>query len=161
MDFGTGGGLPGIPIAIARPDLSLCLVDSIQKKAKMVSAMIEQLPLLNASVVASRAEDLHLKEGERFQLVIARAVAPLVDLLKWSTNLFNRRDRMKVLIHDSGRVEEATTPMLLAMKGGELEDELKAATLRYPAITPIVVRFPGVPLASEALDDKKVLVIQR
>ncbi|MBI4535707.1 MAG: 16S rRNA (guanine(527)-N(7))-methyltransferase RsmG, partial [Ignavibacteriae bacterium] len=77
LDLGTGGGLPGIPISIARPDISVTHVDSIHKKVVAVKDVIERLHLTNASVVCSRAEDLpgeHPGQEVRYHIVVSRGV---------------------------------------------------------------------------------------
>ncbi len=161
LDLGTGGGLPGIPLAIVRPDLTVHLVDSIQKKVRAVQSIVEKLGLSNVRVHAGRAEEMHIEKGEGYQVIVARAVAPLVDLLKWTTKLFDRRNRMTCLIEVEGKVEEFRTPFLVAMKGGELEEEISRARVRYPEVRPVVVRFKGIPPGSSLLDDKKIIVVPR
>jgi 16S rRNA (guanine527-N7)-methyltransferase len=82
VDVGSGGGLPGIPLAIARPDLRVTLVEATQKKAAFLSAVAAALGLSNVAVRAERAE--HLGAGElhaKFDAVTARAVARLVMLV--------------------------------------------------------------------------------
>ncbi|MDR1433217.1 MAG: 16S rRNA (guanine(527)-N(7))-methyltransferase RsmG [Puniceicoccales bacterium] len=83
LDLGTGGGLPGIPLAIAKGDVNFTLVDSIYKKILAVSAMIRSLALKNARAVTVRAEDL----TEKFDKIVARAVTNLGDFLKYSRRL--------------------------------------------------------------------------
>lgn len=90
LDIGSGGGLPGIPLAILRPDLTVVLADSIAKKTRALSAMADELALTNVRVVNSRVEDLR-KEGEGFDVALARAVAPLPDLVWWTKQLMHRR----------------------------------------------------------------------
>lgn len=77
-DIGTGGGLPGIPLAIAAPEVKVTLVDSIEKKVKTLSRILTELALPNVKVVRSRAEAL---EGT-FDLITGRAVCPLPEFLK-------------------------------------------------------------------------------
>ncbi len=75
VDVGSGGGLPGIPLAIARPDLAITLVEATQKKAAFLGAVSEALQLANVAVYADRAEELGRDElGETFDVVTARAV---------------------------------------------------------------------------------------
>src|SRR5690348_15519004 len=78
-DLGSGAGLPGIPLAIARPDMQVTLVDSNGKKARFLREVVRGLPLKNASVQQVRAEDL---QGG-FDCVTARAFASLADMLAW------------------------------------------------------------------------------
>jgi 16S rRNA (guanine527-N7)-methyltransferase len=88
VDVGSGGGLPGIPLALARPDLQVTLVEATQKKAAFLSAVAEALGLSNVSVRAERAEQL--AAGEllgTFDAVTARAVARLSLLVPWTVPL--------------------------------------------------------------------------
>jgi 16S rRNA (guanine527-N7)-methyltransferase len=124
LDLGSGGGFPGVPLKIMRPDLAMTLLESRQKKTLFLNTVVRELKLEHCRVVNARVEELAKTSGEKFSIVIARAVADLITLWKWS----------KPLLADGG--------MLLAMKGGELDDELQAAkkfdsrvkcwALRYP-----------------------------
>ena len=115
-DFGTGGGLPGLPIAIVRPDVRVTLLDSRQKKITVVQQMIEQLGVENAQTLLGRGEDLGKVRPwrERFPLLTARAVAPLSDLLRWTHQL---------------RTPDA---VLHVFKGGEFWDEVVQASHLFP-----------------------------
>jgi len=90
-DFGTGGGLPGMLIAIVRPDLFLTLLDSRQNKVKVVRQMIETLKIKNAQIVCGRGEELgkDSKWFQRFPFVTSRAVAPIKDIVRWTSDLRN------------------------------------------------------------------------
>ena len=112
-DFGTGGGLPGVILAIVRPDLRLTLLDSRQKKVAVVQQMIDTLKLSNVQTVHGRGEELgkqfpHWRQ--RFPFVTARTVAPLIDLVRWTSAL----RKPKSVLH--------------VFKGGEIRDEFKALT---------------------------------
>ncbi|MFM9055298.1 MAG: 16S rRNA (guanine(527)-N(7))-methyltransferase RsmG, partial [Bacteroidota bacterium] len=80
LDLGTGGGFPGIPLAIVNPEVQFTLVDSIEKKMKAVADMVAQLELGNVRVVRSRVEEIK----EPFDYVVSRAVAPMPDLVRWT-----------------------------------------------------------------------------
>jgi 16S rRNA (guanine527-N7)-methyltransferase len=80
LDVGAGGGVPGIIMAIARPDLRLTLVESVQKKARVLQSLIDELGL-SIEVFAVRVEEL--LELRTFDTLVARAVAPLWKLLTW------------------------------------------------------------------------------
>jgi 16S rRNA (guanine527-N7)-methyltransferase len=79
IDLGSGGGVPGIPLALARPDVRWVLVDSVRKKAEALRQMVRELGLSNVAVQAERAEVLGraAEHRERYELVAARACAPL------------------------------------------------------------------------------------
>ena len=109
MDLGTGGGFPGIPLAVMFPDVDFYLVDSIGKKIKVVKEVIEGLGLNNVKAEQIRAEELH----EEFDFVISRAVAPLETLVYWTKDKF-----LKNYVHDFKNG-------LICLKGGELEEELE------------------------------------
>ena len=85
MDLGTGGGFPGLPLAIACPDKQFTLVDSVGKKLKVVEDAARQLGLKNVKVVHGRAEDLAGDKGfrERFDMVVSRAVANMSTLSEY------------------------------------------------------------------------------
>jgi 16S rRNA (guanine(527)-N(7))-methyltransferase RsmG len=129
LDLGTGGGLPGVVLKIARPDLVFTLLDSTQKKIKVVASLIDSLGLFGIDAVWGRAEDLgkQPKHGGRYDLVVARSVAPLKDLAAWSFP-FLRQD---ALVRDLKTNDPAVStrkridgPALVAFKGGELSEEI-------------------------------------
>ncbi len=119
MDLGTGGGFPGIPLAIFRPDVEFTLVDSIAKKTKVVQQVVDALGLQNVEVIRSRAEEFR---GQSFDYVVTRAVAKLGQLWQWSQPLI-RRDAMSPE-HPNG---------LIALKGGDLAEEISDSGLRPQA----------------------------
>jgi 16S rRNA (guanine527-N7)-methyltransferase len=110
FDLGTGGGLPGIPIKIARPDVSMTLCDSIGKKIAAVKEIEKSLDL-KVQAITGRAENLAAKAGlkKKYDVVITRAVAALDELLKWSYPLLKKNG------------------ILLSLKGGNLDEEKKGA----------------------------------
>ena len=94
LDVGTGGGVPGVVLAIVRPDLDVSLCESIGKKARAVADMVERLGL-NVPVFHGRAEDL--LEGSHFNTLVIRAVARLKKLLEWFAPHWGSFDRLLIL----------------------------------------------------------------
>ena len=130
-DVGSGGGVPGIPLAIARPDAAVTLIESTSKKAKFLTDSAEALGLVNIKVRAERAEDAGLGPlRESFDVVTVRAVGIMAWLVEWCLPLVKVGGTM------------------LAMKGPRLAEELPAAirTIRIlgggePTVHP--VELPG------------------
>lgn len=116
MDLGAGGGFPGIPLAIFFPNVHFHLVDSINKKLKVVEAIANEINLKNVTVQNTRAEEI---KDKKFDVVVSRAVAPLKNLWYWSKPLLNRRslDQPKKI---SG---------LICLKGGNLSKEISESGL--------------------------------
>jgi len=94
LDVGTGGGVPGVPLAILRDDLAVSLCESVAKKARAVADIVEKLNL-NVPVFHARAEDL--LGPAQFNTLVVRAVAPLTKLLGWFSKLWESFDRVLVL----------------------------------------------------------------
>jgi len=115
IDIGTGGGFPGIPLAIYFPNVQFHLVDSIGKKLKVVQAVTETLDLKNVTVQHIRAEEI---KNRRFDFAVSRAVAPLKELWQWSKPLLQKKNKNKFI---NG---------LICLKGGELGTEISESGLR-------------------------------
>ena len=106
-DIGSGAGLPGLVLAIARPDIAMTLVEPLLRRTTFLDEVVSELGLSHVGVVRGRAEELH---GSRtFDVVTSRAVAPLERLLGWSMPLV------------------APTGALVAMKGQSVREEIEAA----------------------------------
>ncbi len=161
LDLGTGGGLPGIPLAVLRKDLRFTLLDSIAKKMRAVEDMIASLSLTNVEVVTGRAESLAAQERFKcgYDVVISRAVAPLVDLVKWSKPFLRKPSRTHVASTHAPHVRHYPTPYLLALKGGDLTSELAVIRLKtgQKKIDVLNLTFDG----SEeiGLQDKKIVIV--
>ncbi|HUI10895.1 MAG TPA: 16S rRNA (guanine(527)-N(7))-methyltransferase RsmG [Bacteroidota bacterium] len=154
LDLGSGGGFPGIPLAIARPDINMVLLDSIKKKTVALQEMVSSLALAGVSVWTGRAEELSATPGAAgaFDYVFTRAVAPLENLARWSRPYLKKRGGMPV--ENSDRVHP---PALVALKGGDLEKEIAAARLkgRLISVSVTALSFPGS--TSLGLEDKKLV----
>jgi 16S rRNA (guanine527-N7)-methyltransferase len=117
MDLGTGGGFPGIPLAIFFPEVHLHLVDSINKKLKVVEAVADAIGLKNLTVQHTRAEDINNK---KFDVIVSRAVAPLKDLWYWSKPLLKKKP-----VYQPKRITG-----LICLKGGNLNNEITESDCR-------------------------------
>jgi 16S rRNA (guanine527-N7)-methyltransferase len=118
LDLGTGGGFPGIPLAVFFPDVHFHLVDSIGKKIRVVEAIAAGVALKNVTTQHVRAEEI---KNKKFDLVVSRAVAPLGQLWKWSKPLLLPRRKNTVVAAD----ESLPVPHgLICLKGGDLAGEI-------------------------------------
>jgi 16S rRNA (guanine527-N7)-methyltransferase len=126
IDIGTGGGFPGIPLAIFFPEVQFHLVDSIGKKLKVVEAVRDAIGLLNVTTQHIRAGDI---KNRKFDTAISRAVAPLKELWTWSKPLLRKNRIAKPLEAGFPGVESAQTGLpvphgLICLKGGDLSLEI-------------------------------------
>jgi 16S rRNA (guanine527-N7)-methyltransferase len=135
LDIGTGGGFPGIPLAILFPDTQFLLVDSIGKKIKVVNEVCSAICLSNVRTMHERAE----KVNETFDFVVSRAVTNMTDFKKWVKWKFNKKHYNSI---DNG---------ILYLKGGDLMEELRGISHTNYDISEF--------FTEEFFDTKKVIYI--
>ena len=92
LDIGTGGGFPGIPLAILFPNCHFTLIDSVGKKIKVVNEVAESLGLTNVIGIHGRAESLK----EKFDFVVSRAVTAMPAFLYWTRGKFNKKSKFNI-----------------------------------------------------------------
>ncbi|MFT4202144.1 16S rRNA (guanine(527)-N(7))-methyltransferase RsmG [Gordonia sp. (in: high G+C Gram-positive bacteria)] len=134
VDIGSGAGLPGIPVAIARPDLRVVLVEPLLRRTTFLSEVVDDLGLVNVTVVRGRAEEKEVvEEYGGADAVTSRAVAPLDRLVRWSAPL----------IRVDGR--------LVAMKGSRAQAEIDehGAACAKAGVADLAVRTAGDAVLTE------------
>lgn len=144
VDIGSGAGLPGVVLAIARPDLDVTLVEPLLRRTSFLDEVVADLGLPRCEVRRARAEELH--GSETFDVVTSRAVAPLTRLLGWSMPLV------------------APGGALVAMKGSRADEEISQASAqlrRFGCDVPEVLRVGAEPPASLDPPTTVVRVVRR
>ena len=138
LDLGTGGGFPGIPLAILYPQARFTLCDSVNKKTIVAEAVSKALNLKNVQVVNARAESL----GRNFDFVVSRAVASLTDFYPWVKGRFNNS--------------------ILYLKGGDVNEEISQLMARHKIRPGKVHTWPVSSwLHDEYYDGKLVIHIEK
>jgi 16S rRNA (guanine527-N7)-methyltransferase len=138
LDLGTGGGFPGIPLAILYPKAHFTLCDSVNKKTIVAEAVAKALELDNVQVVNARAESL----GRNFDFVVSRAVASLPDFFPWVKGRYNKG--------------------ILYLKGGDVNEEIAQVMGRYKLRPGSVHTWPVSSwLKDEYYDGKLVIHIEK
>ena len=134
LDLGTGGGFPGIPLAILFPEAQFTLCDSVGKKTIVAQAVASALKLPNVKVVNARAESL----PETFDFVVSRAVASLVDFYPWVKGKFNRG--------------------ILDLKGGDVVEEISEVMSRHKLQRGSVHTWPVSSWLHDSYYDGKLVI---
>ncbi len=137
LDVGTGGGFPGIPLAILFPECRFTLIDSIGKKIKVAQEVATALGLTNVECIQERAEE----EKRKFDFVVSRAVMPLPDLVRLVQKNVSNKQR------------NAVPNGFVVLKGGDLREELRPFQKRAE-VTEISTLFRG-----EWFDTKRVIYL--
>lgn len=138
LDVGTGGGFPGIPLAILFPETDFLLVDSIGKKIKVVNGVREELGLKNVKARQERAENIK----QKFDFVVSRAVTQIDRFLPWVSGKFQKS------------MKNGYPNGIFYLKGGDLKEEFKSVT-RYTEMNDLSDFFK-----EEFFETKKVVYIQ-
>ena len=121
LDLGTGGGFPGVPLAIFFPEVQFHLVDSIAKKLKVIDGVAEAVGLNNITTEHTRAEEI---KNRQFDFVVSRAVAPVKDLWRWGHPLIKKGSKQEL---PNG---------LICLKGGDLAQEISESAVK-PRMIPL------------------------
>ncbi|MER3523358.1 MAG: 16S rRNA (guanine(527)-N(7))-methyltransferase RsmG [Ignavibacteria bacterium] len=155
LDLGTGGGLPGIPLAILNPECTFSLLDSTRKKIIALQDIVSKLDLTNVTLINARAEELSNQPvAPKFDLVVARAVASLFELAKWSRPLLKPATRQDARSHRT-----VSHPALLAYKGGDLTREIDELKKKIPECIIEVKNVVFKDSNEIGLDEKKIVFV--
>lgn len=138
MDVGTGGGFPGIPLAILYPDVDFLLIDSIAKKIKVVNEVAQFLGLKNVKAVHDRAENV----TQKFDFIVSRAVTKMPAFINW---VKDKIDHISINEFPNG---------ILYLKGGDLTEELSTVKQHYKEFD--ISEF----YSDEFYETKKVVYVQ-
>ncbi|HJV53505.1 MAG TPA: 16S rRNA (guanine(527)-N(7))-methyltransferase RsmG [Noviherbaspirillum sp.] len=124
LDVGAGGGLPGIVLAIARPDMNVSLIDTVHKKTAFLTQVKAELQLANVSVHTGRVEQLQVKQ--KFDVITSRAFADLSDFVNWSGHLLQEQG------------------CFIAMKGVAPVDEIARLPVPWQVTEVRALQVPGL-----------------
>lgn len=145
LDVGTGGGFPGIPIGIARPDLRILLIDSILKKINITEMLAKHTGLRFIETKRARCEDLEKlpKYNQHFDFVFSRAVSTTNNLITWTKNIIQPNAK------------------IILLKGGDLTTEINDCKALYPNYSYNVIDLKVIGNDWFQTENKKLLVCQR
>jgi 16S rRNA (guanine527-N7)-methyltransferase len=144
LDLGSGGGFPGLPLKIVRPDLSMTLLDSKRMKVLFLKKIVERLNLENVECVCERADEAGLKPElqKNFDIVVSRAVAALSRLYPWAQPFLK------------------TNGLLMAIKGAKVVEEVQELRRRFPNLTCEIKPLP-IKGSGRAKDQRVAFVYAR
>lgn len=156
LDLGSGAGLPGIVLALARPDVSMTLLEPTLRRATFLQEAVAELTLANAAVCRARAEDLHTPRGRSaviaggwpdpvpVDVVVARAVAPLAKLAAWAFPLLRRGGQLLAMKGDSAAAEvDQAGPDLARLGAGRIVLESLGTGVVTPPTTVVRLESTG------------------
>ncbi len=117
LDVGSGGGLPGIVLAIVQPDTTVSMIDTVHKKTAFLTQVKAQLGLANAAVYTMKVQELQKEEGDQFDVITSRAFADLSDFVNWSCHLLAPGGRYIALKGTAPKDEQERVPASWRVSG--------------------------------------------
>jgi 16S rRNA (guanine527-N7)-methyltransferase len=143
LDFGTGGGFPGLPIKIASPDIFLTLCDSIKKKINTTEMFANHTELRNIECFCGRIEELNnnKKYQKYFDIICTRAVGPTEKLIEWTLPLIKKNGKYVLL------------------KGGNLDEEILSAKSKFPQFDIQIIDIQMIGMEWFQKESKKIVII--